>query len=696
MPQDDYDRMCSVENLRRAYRWTQSNPEALYKSYFRDAYAAYAAASQQNLRRLRKHLVRRAYDPGHASKLYLPKPSGILRPYTLLTVNDQIVYQACANIIAEKLHPKIKHRYLKTVFGNLYAGKSSKFFYLRWQKGYRAYSDSVVANIKDGYNYVANFDLASFYDSIDHHVLSSFLKEITIDSELVEFLLPCLRNWTSSTWTNQSNAIYHEHGIPQGPLASGILSEIVIKHIDDRGARSRKSRYLRYVDDIKIFGKSEGMLRQRLVTLDLAAKEIGLFPQSSKVNIRKVSDPLDEVKSVSNPPEPAVTPTLDQQKLRKRILELTRRATVGSEDITRFKYLIARAEPHHTLNLRLIKVLEGQPSLSTQIASYISRYDKIPRKAADYLLEHIRGDEIYHAARANILFAIMDKMPEPQKSRCAEFCYRRLFSRRRGLPPPQPTYKAALLGWTLKTNRLTYAELHDLVINEVDWWVAKDFVKYLTQDQYGPASYEQLLNELIRQLGAEPARIAALRMVDDDITVHNPYNTAHEAARLLLYAAGKVRRIGRPESLVETVLNYVLGVTLDDFSWGTFFGGKHKAAEHIAFTIKRNYETDINACIVTLDSLCDLLWEVIFARELPRKIYGDYGSMVHHPALIRKFPKAASGLDKLHQLRLHSVTAHPRHRRTGRDTRRLKHSDYYAIRPDLRDAFAEIVATVAI
>ena len=132
MPRDDYDRMCALDNLKRAYRWTQSNPDVMYKIYFHDSYTSYAASSGLNLKRLRKYLTRQTFEQYHASKIYLPKPSGILRPYTLLTVNDQIVYQACLNIIAEKLRPKIKSRYLNTIFGHLYAGKSSKFFYLKW------------------------------------------------------------------------------------------------------------------------------------------------------------------------------------------------------------------------------------------------------------------------------------------------------------------------------------------------------------------------------------------------------------------------------------------------------------------------------------------------------------------------------------------------------------------------------------
>ena len=219
--------------------------------------------------------------------------------------------------------------------------------------------------------------MASFYDSIDHNVIKFFLTDIKVDNELIEFLLRCLKTWSCCTWTNQTNIIYHEHGIPQGPQPSGLLSEVVLKYIDDRGSKRGKIKYVRYVDDIKLFAKTENILRQRLITLDLAAKEVGLFPQSSKVNIRKVINPLDEIKSISRPPEPVDVISPNQEKLRKRILELITsilKGNVNTETFTRFKYLISKAAPHYKLNKRLITLLEHQPALSRHISIYFSQY----------------------------------------------------------------------------------------------------------------------------------------------------------------------------------------------------------------------------------------------------------------------------------------------------------------------------------
>ena len=123
----------------------------------------------------------------------MPKPSGAIRPITLLTVEDQIVYQACVNLIADALKKRTLRRYDKRVFAHLYAGKSSPFFNKRWQTTYRKFGNRIRSAYADGYDCIADFDLASFYDSIDHHVLKHFLHELEIDEDTISFLLECLK-----------------------------------------------------------------------------------------------------------------------------------------------------------------------------------------------------------------------------------------------------------------------------------------------------------------------------------------------------------------------------------------------------------------------------------------------------------------------------------------------------------------------
>lgn len=76
----DLDQLRHPDNLRRAWRWLRSNPDAAYKSYFRSLYQRYAIAEDTLIDDLADRLKRGIYEPEQATKLFHPKASGILRP----------------------------------------------------------------------------------------------------------------------------------------------------------------------------------------------------------------------------------------------------------------------------------------------------------------------------------------------------------------------------------------------------------------------------------------------------------------------------------------------------------------------------------------------------------------------------------------------------------------------------------------
>ena len=145
-----------------------------------------------------------------------------------MSVEDQIVYQSAVNLIAEKLKPRVAHRYGKQVFGHQYASKSSIWFYKSWTKGYRAFNDAARQAFTDGFHETASFDLTACYDSLDHRVLRHFLGKLGLNPLFCARLGEWLEKWTAT-----DRGIFHNHGIPQGPLSSGLLSEVVLSHFDE-------------------------------------------------------------------------------------------------------------------------------------------------------------------------------------------------------------------------------------------------------------------------------------------------------------------------------------------------------------------------------------------------------------------------------------------------------------------------------
>jgi len=97
------DQALRRKNLDKAWSWIKSNPDAGYKSFCARAYSRFAIADDNLLDDLRDQLLREVFEPSHSTKILLPKKSGILRPYTILTTEDQIVYQAMVNVIADLL-----------------------------------------------------------------------------------------------------------------------------------------------------------------------------------------------------------------------------------------------------------------------------------------------------------------------------------------------------------------------------------------------------------------------------------------------------------------------------------------------------------------------------------------------------------------------------------------------------------------
>jgi retron-type reverse transcriptase len=671
-----------------------SNPDAQYKSYFRDSYDAFAIASDTHLKWIRREGLKERYQASHASKLLLPKPSGTLRPITLLTVEDQIVYQACVNLIADTLKRKTRQRYEKRVFAHLYAGKSSPFFYLQWQRSYRKFGSRIEQAFNDGHRYVANFDLAAFYDSIDHHVLRHFLAALGIDEDTVDFLLRCLKLWTSSTWSNSHENIYHEHGIPQGPLASGMLSEAVLQHIDTAGERGRKTVYLRYVDDIKFLAKSEDELRRKLIALDIASKEIGLFPQTAKINIRKIADPRDEVKSVSRPPEPSIKPMVNQKKLASRLLEMTRNGRVSAESVTRFKYLLAHASPTHRLNARLMKVLHRHPEHAPGICRYIGAYAKIPAALAEGIENYVSANELYHAVNAQLLRACLGKCPPAITASLGKLCADRLLRPRPGTIQLQASYKEALIGWALSANAITFAEYDGIVSGENDWWVKKCAFRELTPSLFGAATYADFVNRQMRDTETEVARIAAGRLIDGNLKLERPYGDVETTAKNSLKAARIIRSVGQPDSRINEILAYILKRKQTAYDWKSFFGTEHGHAERMTIFLKRNHEANIDAFLVQLDSWCDEVFAHIYSRLKPGKQRPSYGAALRDQTLLPQLPQLIPCFLRLHDLRLQSTTAHPRSQRSGTATRRLKHRDYRTIRGDLVLAFDQLEASI--
>ena len=282
----------SLSNFRLAWERILRGSNAQYKQFFRHLFPSYNIASDTILKDLVARLRRGHYQPSRAVTVYFPKPTRVLRPVTLISLNDQVVYQAIANFVANRFYRSLRPNYGVKTFGALLGGSQSQFFYKPWKTAYRAFNGSIKRAYLNGNVVLADFDLVSFYDLIDHKILRKVLGEKVAHKEVLDLLFLCLERWTSGNPNSHTKG----HGIPQGPEPSAFLAEALLRTFDLAGYRDVV--YLRYVDDIKLLGKELAPVRRGLLRLDLQAKKLGLVPQAQKIEVRRIIDINSELKSV--------------------------------------------------------------------------------------------------------------------------------------------------------------------------------------------------------------------------------------------------------------------------------------------------------------------------------------------------------------------------------------------------------------
>jgi len=230
------------------------------------------------------------YEPLADHKVYIPKASTTLRTMSLMSVPDVIIYQALANVIADKSHSDLVTHEDQHILGNLYAGPSKKWMLKPWKTQYNRFVDRVEKLYKANNNWIASTDIVAFYDTVDHQRLLSLIQRYCDDDQkFIELFGKCL-----SKWSAHNASVTMSRGIPQGTNASDFLANLFLHDIDKKMI-VEGYHYVRYVDDVRILGPDKSTVQQGLILFDLELKRAGLVAQVSKTSVHEIEDIEKEI-----------------------------------------------------------------------------------------------------------------------------------------------------------------------------------------------------------------------------------------------------------------------------------------------------------------------------------------------------------------------------------------------------------------
>ena len=376
-----------ISNLYLAWKRIQTSTRHEYKELCSKSYSAFSWYVGRKIKLFSSELRERIYQPIHSSKFYQPKKSGLVRPITVLSVKDQIFYQAITNLICKAKFADIKKFRRGTIFGGFNIQKPESIYFLSfWKDEYKSYKKIIKNNFEEGYIWICKFDLASFYDTIDHNILIETVCSDIFDDDLRDLFLKSLNVWSKP----QSLSFPYSQGIPQGPCASQVIADLYLNYLDSKMKAisiQHDFKYLRYVDDIVLMGKNEKEVKSGLIKLDIIARELALVPQSGKIEIKKIINIKDELKGENSLIDLISSlDNKDHKKSQKYLRSLFLKSIIKDEegkikivDETGFKFSLYRLNPYNDLMDIVLELIGRYFHLVDICIIYLNRFEYIEK-----------------------------------------------------------------------------------------------------------------------------------------------------------------------------------------------------------------------------------------------------------------------------------------------------------------------------
>lgn len=660
--------LASRGNLQLAWSRVTSGLNISYKDPYRPIVEAYELASDLCLADLRARLMAGTYAPHAPFRYYLPKASGLQRPISHLVLEDLVVLHAMANLFARQVFDVRKSIEGRYVFSNYLNPPDSPFAVRQWWIGHAEMLGRLDRLYRSGHSWVVKFDLSSFYDTISHDLLLRVIAPRGGSGELVEKAGQWLRCWTSP----KSGSSY-SHGIPQGPVASDVLAEAFLLGIDI--AMSRRYKYTRYVDDIRVFGRSEAEIRQAMVLLDELCRERGLIPHVDKLgivrlrNLKGLQEIAPRVDLYHRPPR---LQRLPEEKVWKNLGKAMDPKRKVVEEKTLFRFTLFRA-PRSSRVLRLVlRMWRNAPEHTDVFATYLDQYATsrlIPATAS----EIVRSNYPYDAVKG-AQWLLLAKLASARRMRAL---VGRATRDVRSLVTGTATRRGAFA--FLCAAQARGMGRHMYLMSWLRHPLMQAFSARFIPEPIGPV--EGVVRQLLERSTPDPS-LALTRLLAagtaDPQQILGRGRALNPVAQLVFESAGiipETRR--RRRDRIGLILSRRFGVA-DWPKWRRLLGPEYAHASSLLAMAERYYEGHYTPWLAHVDSLNEAVFRALQRHLAVRGNAGtiatarqngeliDYGGLIRGNAFEREFPDLSSLLVVVHERRNRLPSSHPYARRGGR------------------------------
>jgi len=248
------DKVYALPNLRQAFARVKANHGAAGVDHV--TVEEFERDLEANLEKLSRTLAEGSYRPQAVRRHWIQKLGRKeQRPLGIPTVRDRVVQTALRAV-------------LEPIFERDFAAQSYGF---RPKRGCKDALRRVDALLKQGYTWVVDADLKSYFDTIPQAERMARGQEKVSDGRLLKLLEAFLTQGVleeMKLWTPEA-------GTPQGAVVSPLLSNIYLDALDHEMA-GKGMEMVRYADDFVVLCGTEGEAQQALEEVRRWTAQAGL------------------------------------------------------------------------------------------------------------------------------------------------------------------------------------------------------------------------------------------------------------------------------------------------------------------------------------------------------------------------------------------------------------------------------------
>ena len=262
MTRDLWQELCSIENLKLAYKKARKNKTK------KDYVIEFERNLKTNLINLNLELSFHSYRPKPLVNFVVRDPK--TRKISKSDFRDRIIHHALCNII----EPIFEKRFILDSYANQINKGSLKAI-----KRFEVFQRKVTKN-NTSKAYVLKADIKKYFENINHEILLNRVKKKVKDPKVLGLIKIILKNSIRGGGRTQK-------GMPLGNLTSQFFANVYLNELDCFVKHKLKIKYyIRYVDDFIILDKSKEKLKdykEKMESFLINKLDIELHPDKTKI-----------------------------------------------------------------------------------------------------------------------------------------------------------------------------------------------------------------------------------------------------------------------------------------------------------------------------------------------------------------------------------------------------------------------------